>query len=95
MRNAAVAFRSAPAGLDELYLFGSALRSEQPGDIDLLLVYDEAQAAPKEAWRLAAYVRQVLGPLAIPPVEIVLLTRREAASSRFAQAEGAHRVWPE
>jgi predicted nucleotidyltransferase len=78
-------------GLKQVYLFGSALRTDDPADLDLLLVYDPGVIAPRDAHRLGALVRAALGTTL--PVETVLLTKAEAATSRFAEREAADLVW--
>ena len=70
-------------------MFGSALRSPQPEDIDLLVVYDDGVLR-------ATVAASVRGPFADATTgatglhaHIVVLSRQEAASTRFAENEGA------
>ena len=56
---------SSTAFFDEIYVFGSALWSQSPNDIDILLVYDDAKFCEVEAERaqLEAELRDKIGDI--------------------------------
>jgi predicted nucleotidyltransferase len=81
------------AGLDSVWLYGSALTVDDPRDLDLLAIYDRKLIDPIDAHGLAAEIEGSLAPTPIP-VTVLLLHRREHLSSRFAEMERAERVWP-
>src|SRR4051794_1920263 len=88
-RRALAADEAVPLGVKSVHVFGSALRSSDPEDVDLLVVYDPSVVAPRDASRLREAVISILGPLTGPPIQIVLLTCEEQQSTRFAESEGA------
>jgi predicted nucleotidyltransferase len=77
------------AGVDSVHLFGSALSSSDPQDVDLLVVYDRHTVRPTDAGRLRDTIVSLLGPTTAPPIHIVLLTREEETSTHFAASENA------
>jgi hypothetical protein len=76
-----------------VFLFGSALWSARPRDIDVLVVYRPGTDA---AYRALAVRRVLRGPikaaLHLDP-HIVLLNEREAAQTDFIRAERCATVW--
>jgi predicted nucleotidyltransferase len=80
-------------GLTEVWLFGSALKSSKPRDLDLLVVYDDMQISPLDA----ATLREPIGSAAAAATglapHIVVLSEREVAETGFAEAEGARRLF--
>jgi predicted nucleotidyltransferase len=70
-----------------VYVFGSALSSAQPKDIDILVVYDPMVCSPSRAY---AYHEQFLNQLAEMielPIDITLLSKTEADETRFVESE--------
>ncbi len=64
----------------EAYIFGSVLISSTPADFDLLVIYDEAQCLPSEAFAThAAFVQEINTAFGLP-VHLTLLTKGEAKS---------------
>ena len=62
------------------YVFGSVLTSSAPDDFDLVIVYDQVQCQPSEAYaRHANLIREIKGAFGLP-VHLTLLTTREAKS---------------
>jgi predicted nucleotidyltransferase len=72
----------------EWYLFGSALEKKDPQDIDLLIVYDQEVTAQ------ALLLREALDDLPQwPPLDLVVLSRKEEAEVSFIAKERARLVW--
>lgn len=76
-----------------LYLFGSALRKQDPGDIDFLLVYDQAKLSPLEVRSLRRKTRlagiQVFGL----KCDVVALSIEEEEELSFILTENAIRCF--
>lgn len=77
-------------------VFGSALRREDPQDVDLLVVYDRDVVSPLNA---ARSVRSSLSEVAVgcdlPDVDVTLLTIAERAEPGFpSDPESAMALWP-
>ena len=81
----------AKAGI-KVWLFGSALKLVNPNDIDLLIVFRpgvlDRQCAIELRKRLANVIRNEIGLNA----DIILLTDREAVSTRFPNYSGKLRL---
>lgn len=78
-------------GFMEVYLFGSALSSESPNDIDLVLVYrikDEESATGRKA-ELTERLGQVFPDL---PIDLTILSEEELAGTRFLDAVCSRRI---
>lgn len=75
----------------EVHLFGSAVFSDQPGDVDLLLVYglgtDERLGGRAKA--IAERLDTLLPGL---PVDLTILSERELERTRFLDAVSSHRI---
>jgi predicted nucleotidyltransferase len=84
----------APAGIVEVYLFGSVLTPERPHDVDVLIVWDEDVLAPRAAAELRPFLAGKLTTAVELPLHIILLSKREAAQSRFVEEERATRIYP-
>lgn len=76
-----------------MWIFGSALTTESPRDLDVLLVYDEAVVPPHDAYALGDWLYDCIDQGSLR-CSIILLSRREHAASRFAVEEAATQVWP-
>ena len=76
----------------KLFVFGSALTHRRPQDLDLLLVYDGNRITPAEACTARSTLRAALKRFAVP-MEICLLSVREAESSNFVEEESCRSVW--
>jgi predicted nucleotidyltransferase len=81
-------------GVSEVWLFGSALISAAPRDIDLLVVYVPDVISPTQAMSLRAPLRRAIARVSSLKVHLVLLSEGEALETGFADAEGAVRVFP-
>ncbi len=86
---------AAPAlpGVVSIHLFGSALAEHNPKDLDLLVVYDPRRVAPQRARCLREVVVQACRAELPLSVDVVLLTKDEAAATAFARSEGAVTVY--
>jgi predicted nucleotidyltransferase len=79
-----------PEGLLELWLFGSSTHSENPADVDILLVYDDACLDPRRARSvLDPTIRRALAAVTDRELDLVLLTATEEQELRFAERENA------
>lgn len=69
----------------EIWVFGSMLRSEQPRDLDVLIIYacrqDVASIRNMGYWELS-----------FPPVEIIAMTRDEESHYDFIKITNARRL---
>ena len=67
---------------DEVYVFGSALWSDSPDDIDILLVYDDTriQEVETERSRLEAEMRRISGDV---DFHFTTLNRAEMQHTNF------------
>jgi len=71
-----------------VFVFGSALRTENPDDLDLLVVYDPVVCPPKQARdRAEALASELTRDIGLQP-HVVVLTKAEELSIRFVQSEG-------
>jgi predicted nucleotidyltransferase len=80
-------------GLVEVWLFGSALSSDQPADIDLLVVYRQDLLAPTAAASLREPVRHAVRQISDLDAHIVILNQSESAETSFAEHEGARLLY--
>jgi hypothetical protein len=67
--------------------------SQDPNDIDLLVVYDREVVKPVDADRFRSEMLEALEGLDVP-ISVLLLTKEEHESSKFADMEGAVPIWP-
>ena len=65
------------------YVFGSAVYSETPADIDIALVYDEKQIGVKEAVVYRREILEQLSSLFSLDIDITLLSRSEESEMDF------------
>ena len=78
-------------GFTEVHVFGSAIAYRDPGDIDLVLVYDRLQESAVLAHRAAvADALSVLFPRL--PVDLTVLRDDELIESGFLQAVSSCRI---
>lgn len=80
------------SGVD-VYLFGSARRTEDPGDLDVLVVYDSGVHTPASAVRIRQEFYRLATRHTAMPLDISLLSDAEAESSRFVEMEGADLIF--
>lgn len=71
----------------QFYLFGSALFSAQPNDIDLLVVYDSTEIDVGIVNGFRRDLNQLLSSKLGMDVDIYALTMTEAAQSKFIDCE--------
>ncbi|MGY9066813.1 hypothetical protein [Streptomyces sp. CAS3] len=69
----------------EVWLFGSALRSECPADLDILLIYDDRSAVV--ALRKMNHWEDMC-----PPFHLIAMTPREVDEYDFIRLTGAVRL---
>lgn len=70
-----------------VFVFGSALRAENPNDLDLLVVYDPVVCPPKQARdRAEALASELTRDIGLQP-HVVVLTKSEEQNVRFVQSE--------
>lgn len=72
----------------EGYVFGSHVQSSDPGDLDLLIVYDPAAVSIARALELRKQIARAVRRAHVVP-HIVLLDRCEEAEVRFIESAGA------
>lgn len=80
-----------------LYIFGSALISLYPNDLDVLVIYDPLACSPREAYHAHREMVLDLENLFSLPVHLTLLTPTEESGTDFIQRTGAldfARLWP-
>ena len=71
----------ATPGVVDAYLFGSALRRDDPKDVDVIVVYDEPLGPQSVGAAIRPLVREIVSAELGIPAHVVLLTRAEAAES--------------
>lgn len=69
-----------------IFLFGSAMSSETPHDIDLLITY-AATEDPQAAVQFRKKLRSRLGKYVPLPLHIILLSESEEAQTQFISRE--------
>jgi predicted nucleotidyltransferase len=69
------------------YIFGSILQSDQPRDIDLLIVYDESTISPKDIIKLKHKLDKMIGQEIGKQADICMLSLVEVAQSKFLSEE--------
>jgi predicted nucleotidyltransferase len=77
-------------------VFGSALRREDPHDIDLLVVYDRDVVSPLDAARsVRSSLSEVAAGCDLAEFDVTLLTVAERAEPGFpSDPESAMALWP-
>jgi predicted nucleotidyltransferase len=73
----------------EVFLFGSALDSDNPSDIDILVIY-AARIEPHQAVRFRAKLVRKLGKCTSVPIHVVLLSENEEREVKFVTCENCH-----
>jgi predicted nucleotidyltransferase len=83
-----------PAGVEAVYLFGSARHGDpDPADLDVLVVY--ASGLERQAMReIGDPVRQTLADRFDVPLHLLLLSPDEVQETGFVELEDAIQVWP-
>jgi predicted nucleotidyltransferase len=69
----------------EVWAFGSMLRTEEPNDLDILVLYDDPD-------NVVALRASGLWEVNVPPVDIIAMTRDEEHHYRFIETTGAIRL---
>ncbi|MCV7229089.1 nucleotidyltransferase domain-containing protein [Mycolicibacterium komossense] len=71
----------------EIWAFGSMLRSDEPNDLDVLVVYENREDV--------VYLRErELWEVRLPPVDIIAMTKCEQRHYHFISITGAVRLYP-
>lgn len=71
-----------------VFVFGSALISRNPNDLDLLVVYDPAECPPSQARdKSESLASELTRGLELQP-HVVVLTKSEEQEVQFVQSEG-------
>lgn len=71
----------------EIWAFGSMLRSGQPRDLDVLIIYSRRED-------VAGIRKMGFWELSLPPVEIIAMTRDEESHYDFIKITNARRLVP-
>ena len=71
----------------EIWAFGSMLRSGQPRDLDVLIIYRRRED-------VAGIRKMGFWELSLPPVEIIAMTRDEESHYDFIKITNARRLIP-
>jgi predicted nucleotidyltransferase len=71
----------------EIWAFGSMLRSSEPHDLDVLIIYDDAND-------VVAMRERQLWEVTLPPVDIIAMTRDEEIHYDFVEVTRAVRLHP-
>lgn len=69
----------------EVYVFGSILHSENPKDLDLLIIYDPDIYEPSTAYKAHQSLTDCLENLLTISVHATVLTHSEYSQSRFKE----------
>jgi len=72
-----------------LYIFGSALTSDSPNDLDVLVVYDPVACPPRVAYQVHRRTVLDLEQYYGLPVHLTLLTSSEEVGTDFIKRTGA------
>jgi hypothetical protein len=67
----------------ELFVFGSALYSEHPSDIDLAIIYDEGFINPQQAIQYRSEILSNLETVNALKIDTILLSKREEKEAEF------------
>lgn len=73
----------------QLFLFGSALTTSSPRDLDILIVYD---GGPEDAVRFRQKLSSKLGGFTNRPIHAILLSTKEEIELDFIQKERCRRL---
>lgn len=65
------------------YVFGSAVYSETPADIDVAIVYDEKYIGVKDAVEYKRKFKEQLSAIFSLDIDIILLSRKEEGEMNF------------
>ena len=68
---------------DEVYLFGSALETEAPGDIDLLLIYHDGQDLQIIAAEMQTVLNTLYSSCAGSMIDLTTLSKSELKQTKF------------
>jgi len=70
-----------------VYVFGSALCSQQPSDLDLLCVYDPKRVVPSAAYDQIRLLARALTDALNAQVDLTVLSDSEAVETDFVSKE--------
>ena len=65
------------------YVFGSAVYSDVPADIDIAIIYDESAINVKEAVEYKREIKEHLSRLLLMDIDILLLSQKEEEEMDF------------
>lgn len=65
------------------YVFGSAVYSDAPADIDIAIVYDEEYIGVKDALEYKREIKEQLSVLFPLDIDIILLSQKEEEEMNF------------
>ncbi len=65
------------------YVFGSAVYSDAPADIDIAIVYDENNISVEDAVEYRREIRKLLSELFSMNIDIILLSQKEEEEMCF------------
>lgn len=70
-----------------VFVFGSALCSQRPSDLDLLCVYDPKRVVPSAAYDQMRLLARALTDALNAPVDLTVLSNSEAVETDFVSKE--------
>lgn len=65
------------------YVFGSAVYSDAPTDIDIAIVYDEEYIGVKDAMKYKREIKEQLSAIFSLDIDIILLSQKEEEEMNF------------
>lgn len=69
----------------EIYVFGSVLKSLQPNDLDILIIYDSKAYPKANIYNSCKSIREVLYEIINLPVDLTVLSYYENYSMNFVK----------
>lgn len=67
----------------KVYIFGSALISPHPNDLDVLIVYDERYCSPETAFDMHKQMIDDLESVSNIPIHVTMLSKGENSKAMF------------
>lgn len=76
----------------EVWAFGSMLIQDDPRDLDLIVIFPRNSCKPERAIAIRKSIRESLSHSTDKPIDITLLSDREAAETDFIKRAEAQRI---
>jgi len=77
----------------QLFIFGSVLTKSDPGDIDLLLIYNSQSLKISDAINIRKKLRKILQKEIQKSIDICILSEDEAVTNPFIKEENAIKIF--